>query len=130
MSTAGASFPFRFEPRYARAARLFGITEARTAIVVDDQRLRARFGPWHIDTLLANITSVSLTGPYLFVKTAGPARLGITDRGLTFATNSQAGVCLEFAEPITGMDPLGVIRHPNLTLTPVDCAGLAAALRR
>ena len=72
---------------------------------------------------------MSLTGPYRFVKTAGPARLGITDRGLTFATNSRAGVCLEFAEPITGIDPLGKIKHPNFTLTPSDCAGLAAALR-
>lgn len=128
MTTSSASFPFEFERRYAIAARPFGITEARTAIVIADGRLRARFGPWSIDTPLANVTSVSLTGPYLFVKTAGPARLGLTDRGLTFATNSRAGVCVEFAEPITGIDPLGKIRHPNLTLTPADCAGLAAAL--
>lgn len=129
MTQRTADFPFRFERRYARASRLFGVTEARTGIVVADGRLRVRFGPWHVDTPLANITSVSLTGPYRFAKTAGPARLGITDRGLTFATNSRAGVCLEFAEPITGIDPLGKIRHPNLTLTPADCEGLAAALR-
>lgn len=128
MTDASASFPFRFEPRYARAARLFGVTEARTGIVVAEGRLRARFGPWHVDTPLANLRSVTLTGPYRFVKTAGPARLGVTDRGLTFATNSRAGVCLEFFEPITGIDPLGKIRHPNLTLTPADCEGLAAAL--
>lgn len=129
MTSPGASFPFRFERRYARAALPFGITPARTSIVVADGRLRARFGPWHVDTPLDNITSVALTGPYWFVKTAGPARLAVTDRGLTFATNSQAGVCLEFADPVRGIDPLGVVRHPNLTLTPEDCAGLAAALR-
>lgn len=128
MTGVGDSFPFLFERRYAIAGRLFGVTAARTAIVVVDGRLRARFGPWRIDTALANLTTVSFTGPYAVVKTIGPARLGITDRGLTFATNSRAGVCMEFAEPIAGIDPLGKIRHPNLTLTPADCVGLAAAL--
>ncbi len=126
--TSVDSFPFLFERRYAIAGRLFGITPNRTAIVVADGRLRARFGPWRIDTALTNLTTVSLTGPYAVLKTAGPARLGLTDRGLTFATNSRAGVCMEFAVPIVGIDPFGKIRHPNLTLTPRDCAGLAAAL--
>lgn len=128
MTRAGGCFPFLFERRYAVAGRLFSVTPARTAIMVAEGRLQARFGPWRIDTALSNITTVSLTGPYAFLKTAGPAHLGLTDRGLTFATNSHAGVCMEFAEPIAGIDPLGKIRHPNLTLTPVDCAGLAAAL--
>jgi hypothetical protein len=128
VTSVGSNFAFRFERRYLIAGRPFGITPARTAIVVADGRLRCRFGPWRVDTLLANITKASLTGPYAFIKTAGPARLGLTDRGLTFATNSRAGVCLEFAEPITGIDPFGKIRHPNLTLTPADCAGLATAL--
>lgn len=128
MSIADGRFPFLFERRYAVAGRLFGVTQDRTEIRVVDGRLTARFGPWHIDTALTNLRNVSLTGPYAFVKTAGPAHLGFTDRGLTFATNSYAGVCMEFIEPITGIDPLGRIRHPNLTLTPADCSGLAAAL--
>lgn len=128
MTDARSEFPFLFERPYLIAGRLFGITPERTQIVVADGRLRSRFGPWRIETSLRNISHVSLTGPYAFVKTAGPARLGLTDRGLTFATNSRAGVCMEFVEPITGIDPFGKIRHPNLTLTPADCAGLAAAL--
>jgi hypothetical protein len=130
MASTGDTFKFLFEHRYAVAGRPFGITEARTAITVGDDRLTVRFGPWRVATPLANIESVSMTGPYSFLKTAGPAHLGLTDRGLTFATNSAAGVCLEFARPITGIDPMGVIRHPNLTLTPTDCPGLAAALQR
>ncbi|MCW2498023.1 MAG: hypothetical protein JWQ77_3947 [Jatrophihabitans sp.] len=122
------SYPFRFERRYEVVARAFGVTPQRTAILVAGGRLRARFGPWSIDTPLTNLTTVSLTGPYAFLKTAGPAHLGFTDHGLTFATNSQAGVCVEFVEPISGIDPFGRIRHPNLTLTPADCAGLASAL--
>jgi len=129
MPTASASFPFAFEDRYVAPARIFGVTPATTSIVVEAGRLTARFGRWHIETPLTNISSVSLTGPYAFPKTAGPAHLGVTDLGLTFATNSSAGVYLELRERIRGIDPLGLIRHPNLTLTPADCAGLAAALR-
>ncbi len=123
-------FAFAFERRYALAALPFGIRPSTTAIEVDAGRLRVRFGPWRVDVALDNVVAVSTTGPYLFVKTAGSARLGITDRGLTFATNSAAGVQLDFAEPVRGIEPLGVLRHPNLTLTPGDTAGLVRALRR
>lgn len=41
----------------------------------------------------------------------------MTDRGLTFATNGERGLVLSFARPVTGIDPLGLIRHPELTLT-------------
>jgi hypothetical protein len=46
------------------------------------------------------------TGPYAFLKTAGPALLAITDRGLTFATTDSRGVLIRFARPV-GLDPLG-----------------------
>jgi len=128
MTSDVASFPFDFEDRYIGPARFFGVTPDTTSIVVSGGHLIASFGPWRIDTTLDNIAAVSLTGPYAFLKTAGPAHLGITDLGLTFATNSRAGVCLALRERIRGIDPRGWIRHPNLTLTPADCAGLAAAL--
>lgn len=129
MPTASVSFPFAFEDRYVAPARIFGVTPDTTSIVVEAGRLTAHFGHWHIETPLTNIATVSLTGPYAFLKTAGPAHLGITDLGLTFATNSRAGVLIELRERIRGIDPLGLIRHANLTLTPADCAGLASALR-
>jgi len=72
---------------------------------------------------------VSITGPYTFVKTAGPAHLSLADRGLTFATNGDRGVCLMMGEPIPGIDPFGLLRHPNLTLTVADCDGLADAVQ-
>lgn len=129
MSPPRTSFPFAFEDRYVAPARLFGITPASTSIVVEAGRLVAHFGPWHVDTPLSNIASVTITGPYSFLKTAGPAHLGITDLGLTFATSSREGVCLVLHERIRGIDPRGWIRHSNLTLTPQDCPGLASALR-
>ena len=122
-------FSFRFDPRYLRAAAPFGVRARSTAISIADGTLRVRFGPWRVRTPLSNIVEVQITGPYSFLKTAGPARLGLTDRGLTFATNGEQGVCLKFRQPITGIDPIGLLRHPNLTLTPTDCAGLANALR-
>jgi hypothetical protein len=123
------NFPFRFELGYRRAAMLFGVTERSTSITISADVLRVHFGSWRVRTPLSNIVHVEITGPYLFLKTAGPARLGLTDRGLTFATNHERGVCMEFRQPITGIDPLGLVRHPNLTLTPADCDGLARALQ-
>ncbi|HET6876513.1 MAG TPA: hypothetical protein VFH38_03190 [Jatrophihabitans sp.] len=123
-------FEFGFDPRYRRAAWPFGVRPDTTWINVGGGTLAVRFGPWRVATPLTNIADVAITGPYAFVKTAGPARLGVTDRGLTFATNGRRGVCLQFREPIKGIDPWGLLRHPNLTLTAADCDALAAALRR
>jgi hypothetical protein len=96
---------------------VFGITPATAWVDVDVLDFKARFGPWHVTTPLANITDVAVTGPYRFVKTAGPARLAITDRGLTFATNGDRGARISFDTAVRGLDPLGVIRHPELTVT-------------
>lgn len=126
--TAEQRFPFRFDPRYRTAARPFGVTEDRAWIAVDGEQLRVRYGPWHVATPLANIARVATTGPYRFLKTAGPAHLGITDRGLTFASNGERGVLLEFHTPITGIDAFGLVKHPNLTVTPADVDGMARAL--
>jgi hypothetical protein len=85
-------------------------------VQVDDAAFGGRFGPWRVETPLSNITAVAVTGPYRWVKTAGPARLAITDRGLTFAT------------AVRGLDPLGLIRHPELTVTVADVNRLVMLL--
>jgi hypothetical protein len=121
-------FAFAFAPAYRRAARGFGVTPAKAWVEVGEDRFRARFGPWRVDTPLSNISDVALTGPYRFVKTAGPARLAITDRGLTFATNGRRGVRVSFRTPVPGLDPLGLIRHPELTVTVADVDELATVL--
>jgi uncharacterized protein YjbJ (UPF0337 family) len=123
-----ASFGFSFDKAYTRVGRVFGITKKAAVASVTADVFAARFGPWRVRTLRSNIASVSLTGPYRFLRTAGPARLSMSDRGLTFASNGRRGVCLEFVEPITGMDPFGWLRHPNLTVTVADPDALAALL--
>ena len=122
-------FSFRFADAYRRPARLFGITPEKAWVEVGEGMLKAHFGRWRVTTPLANISAVQTTGPYAFLKTAGPARLAITDRGLTFATNGERGVLISFHSPVRGLDPMGVLRHPELTVTVEDIDGLAELLR-
>jgi hypothetical protein len=127
--SAVARFHFAFGPAYRLAARAFGISPATAWVEVGDDTLDARFGPWRVSTPLANVADVAVTGPYAFWKTAGPARLAITDRGLTFATNEDRGVLISFHKPVRGLDPLGLLRHPELTVTVREVDRLAELLR-
>lgn len=121
-------FGFAFAPAYRLSAAAFGITPATAWVEVGGSALEARFGLWRVSTPLANVTEVAVTGPYAFWKTAGPARLAITDRGLTFATNGDRGVLISFRTPVRGLDPLGVLHHPELTVTVADVDRLAELL--
>jgi hypothetical protein len=117
-------FPFRFDPAYARLARPFGIRPDNSWVEIGDELLRARYGPWRLRTPLANIAAVEVTGPYRMFKTAGPARLAITDWGLSFTSNGERGVLVTFHERVWAVGP-----HPELTVTVADVDGFAAALR-
>jgi hypothetical protein len=122
-------FAFAFAPSYRRAAATFGVKPSTAWVAIDADAFDAHFGPWRVRTPLANIDDVAVTGPYRFIKTAGPARLAITDRGLTFATNDERGVRVSFATSVRGLDPLGLIRHPELTVTVADIDRLVEVLR-
>ena len=121
-------FPFAFDPTYRRLGRLFGVTPGSAWVDVGGGLLKARFGPWRVTTPLENVTGAEVTGPYALFKTAGPARLAITDRGITFASNGERGVRIDFRTPVPGLDPLRLIKHPELTVTVADYDGLAALL--
>lgn len=121
-------FDFAFAPTYRPLARVFGISPASAWVEIGEDELDARFGPWRVSTPLENIIGVAITGPYAFLKTVGPARLAITDRWLTFATNGERGVLISFATPVRGLDPLGLVRHAELTVTVSDTDRLAALL--
>ena len=121
-------FDFAFDPRYRAAGLPFGVTPGRAWVEVGDGRLRARFGPWRLDTPLDNVAEVSVSGGYGFLKTAGPAHLSLTDKGVTFATNGDRGVCVRFHEPVQALDRSGRLLHPGATFTVADVDGFAAAL--
>ena len=112
-------FLFRWDRAYQLAALPLAITPGRTSVEIDtaNARLIARFGRWTVDTALTNIIDATITGPYAVPKTIGPPHLSLSDRGLTFASNNDRGVCIRFRAPVRGIDPLGVIRHPGLTVT-------------
>jgi hypothetical protein len=122
-------FGFAFAPSYRHAALVLGITPATAWVEVGDETLEARFGLWRVSTPLANIADVAVTGPYAFWRTVGSARLAISDRGLTFATNGDRGVLIAFRTPVRGLDPFGVVRHPELTVTVAEVDRLAELLR-
>jgi hypothetical protein len=44
-------------------------------------------------------------------KVIGPPHVSLKDRGLTFAGNPGAGVCIRFHRPVKGVDPVGLIRR-------------------
>lgn len=126
MSAASERFEFRFAQAYARAARPFGITPGSAWVQVGGDHVEARYGRWRVVTPLSNVKDVEITGPYRFIKTAGPPRLGVTDLGLTFASNGDRGVLLSFREKVAGLGPL---KHPELTVTVADPEALAEAVR-
>jgi hypothetical protein len=121
-------FAFRFAPVHRTAALLFGVTPANAGVDVADGHLLARYGLWSVRTPLDNVAGTQVTGPYTTLKTMGPAHLSLADRGLTFSSNAERGLCISFHEPVPGLEPTGRLRHPALTVTVEDIDGLAAAL--
>jgi hypothetical protein len=127
-SVAGTRFPLAWQPAMSVLARMAGVSPANAWVEVTRSNLMARFGPWRLETPVSNIASAEITGPYQLWKVAGPARLSFADRGLTFAGTTERGVCLQFRQPVRGIDPLGALLHPGLTVTVADPPGLIAAL--
>jgi hypothetical protein len=106
---------FAFDPRYRRMLSFLGIRpDVAWACVGAD--LEVRFGRWHVITPVTNVSSASVAGPYVPARVLGP-HLSLQDKGVTFGTNNERGVCLTFVEPVVGLDPWGWLRHPNMTVT-------------
>lgn len=123
-------FPFEFDARFVPLALPFGVMPATAYVEVDDDELRVRFGPWSLRTTLDNVAEVTPTGPYRWWKVAGPPRLSLADRGVTFATTAAGGLCIRFREPVPAALPRSLVRHPSATVTVATPAALADALSR
>lgn len=121
-------FPFAFAPAYRLPATLVGVTPWTAFVEVSPVEVHIRFGPWSLRSALTNIEATTETGPFGFLKTAGPAHLSFADRGVTFATNGDRGLCLTFREPVKGIEPTGRLLHPGATVTVADVEGLESAL--
>jgi hypothetical protein len=119
-------FEFDFDPKFERKLRFLGIRPDKSWVEVGDQ-LRARFGPWHLETPIANITCATVTGPYVRARAIGP-RISLKDRGISYGSNASEGVCILFATPVPGSSTLGLLKHPGLTVTVADTKGLSDLL--
>ena len=123
-------FPFRFAASYRPPALAVGVTPRTAYVEVTESELVVRFSLWRLRTPLSNVAGVERTGDFGYLKTAGPPHLSFADKGVTFATNGDAALCVRFHEPVKVLDPTGRVRHPGATLTVADPEALAVALRR
>lgn len=132
MSSASESrdsvrFAFRFDPA-AKALLPLGIRPESCEVTLTADTFVARFGPFVVETPVANVADVATSGSFRTLKALGP-RLSLADRGATFGTSAVGGVCVRFHEPVAGL--LGSWRpHTALTVTVDDPDGLATELRR
>ena len=130
--TAGPRhFDFRFDrpARYLLAA--LGVTPATSGVDVGPETIDIRYGPWRVSLDRSNVQEVSVSGPFSAWRAIGP-RLSLADRGVTFGTSTQAGVCLALRQPVAALAPGWLLTHPGITLTvdrPEDLASLLTPVR-
>lgn len=121
-------FAFVDDTRFRPLLVAFGVTRGRADVSVDDH-LRVRFGFFSFTTPVSNIAGVKTTGPYRWYRSVG-IRMSLTDRGLTFGTTDAGGVCVLFHEPVRGIGPFRLVRHPGITLTVDDPDSFVESVRR
>ncbi|WP_199487747.1 hypothetical protein [Actinomadura spongiicola] len=126
--TDGERYEFAFDHRLLRPLALLGIRPSTCGLVIASDELLVRFGPWRVRTTLDNVAGAEVTGPYQAWKAIG-VRVSWADRGLTFGTGTERGVCVRFHRPVPGAEPTGRLRHPGLTLTLADPSAVADRLQ-
>lgn len=119
-------FRYEVDPRYLPALIPLGFRASRDSVrLADDGRLEVTFGWFRLGTDLSNIDGAHITRGYRWWTAVG-ARMSFVDDGLTFGTNSRAGVCIHFRERVPSvLRPKG---HSALTVTVADLDGLVEAL--
>ncbi|HUA94657.1 MAG TPA: hypothetical protein VMB82_03935 [Acidimicrobiales bacterium] len=119
-------FPYAVDKRFAPMWLPFGVRPSRDGVTVgDDGQFRATFGLLRLETGLENITGAHVTRGYRWWTAVG-ARASFVDDGLTFGTNTRAGVCVHFREKVSSV--MSRKGHSALTVTVADLDGLIGAL--
>ncbi|MFG2084748.1 MULTISPECIES: hypothetical protein [unclassified Spirillospora] len=124
----GERFGFAFDRPLPRPLRMLGIRPETCYLLITTSRLDVRFGRWSVRTALDNVAGAEVTGPFSAWKVLG-VHLSAADRGLTFGTGTEQGVCIRFHRPVPGAEPTGLLRHPGLTLTLADSPAAARRLQ-
>jgi hypothetical protein len=120
-------FAYAVDNRLAPFWLPFALRPSKDGVTItDDGTFRATFGFLSVETPLTNIDEAHVTRNYRWWTAAG-ARGSWVDDGLTFGTNSKAGVCVHFREPVRSLlRPKG---HSALTVTVADVDGLVDRLQ-
>lgn len=119
-------FPYDVDRRYLPFLVPLGVRPEHDGVRLDDDgRLEAKLGWFRLSTPLSNIDGAHVTRGYRWWTSVG-VRLSMADDGLTFGTNSRAGVCVHFKEKVPSR--LRAKGHSALTVTVADLDGLVAAL--
>ena len=119
-------FPYAVDMRFALMWAPFGVRPSKDGVTTtDDGRLTATFGFLRLETALDNVDGAHITRGYRWWTAVG-ARGSLADDGLTFGTNTEAGVCVHFRDKVPSL--LRRRGHSALTVTVVDLDGLVRAL--
>ena len=120
-------FAYAVDRRFLPVLVPLGFRGATNGVTITDEGgVVVTFGFLSLRTRLDNIEGAHVTKDYRWWTAVG-ARLSFADDGLTFGTNTRAGVCMHFRTPV----PSALRRkgHSALTVTVEDLDGLVAALR-
>jgi hypothetical protein len=116
-------FPIRLQPALGPILLLFGALPGNATVLLEDDRLTARFGFFRAETSIANIARWDITGPYRWWRAVGVRRT-VGTQDLSLGGSAHGGLCLHFSEPIL----VGRFRVTDLYLTVDNLAGLGATL--
>jgi hypothetical protein len=119
-------FRYAVDKKFAPMWAPFGVRPRRDGVTItDDDRFLATFGFLRLETPIDNVTGAHITRGYRWWTAVG-ARGSFVDDGLTFGTNTKAGVCVHFRDKVRS----AVSRngHSALTVTVADLEGLVRAL--
>lgn len=95
------------------------------AMGTDEATFVATYGRARVETPVSNIDHTELSEHHRWYTAVG-IRLSFADDGLTFGTNSRAGVCVAFKEKIPKV--IGFRDHSALWVSVADPEGLTRAL--
>lgn len=118
-------FPLDVDRRYRILLAPFRLGPDDGVRLTEDDRFVAMFGRLKLETPLDNVTGAHVTTGYRWWKAIG-ARLSFADDGLTFGSNTAAGVCVHFAERVPKV--VGFRDHSALTVTVAEPDALVEAL--
>jgi hypothetical protein len=120
------TFRYQVDNRFLPVLVPLGFRRDHDGVRLDDAgQVVATLGWFHLVTTLSNVAGAHVTRNYRWWTAVG-VRMSFVDDGLTFGTNTQAGLCIHFREKVPSV--LRRAGHSALTVTVADLDGLTKAL--